>query len=104
VRGLVPLRVLRSARAVPLARETRHGRATLVVAMTDPEDVGAVDELAFACGMPIRAVRAEEREVLRALGLSPESDVPGLGPIDLGLGDALSAEAADWVVPVAERP
>jgi len=101
VHHLVPLRVLRAARAIPVAREAGRGGVTLVVAMAEPGDLRAIDELAFAAGMRIRPVQADEREVLRALGLAPEGSGPALEAIDIGPAED-GPDPAGWVVPVAD--
>jgi hypothetical protein len=106
--ALVPLRFLRAIRAVPVARENVGGRATLVVAMSDPDDLRAIDELAFATGMRIRAVRADEAEILRALEPAAEPacepEDAWLAPSAIELGPTEKQPMSEsWLVPLADE-
>ena len=106
VAGLVPVRLLRAMRAVPLSRENVRGRGTLVVAMADPGDLRAVDELAFATGMRIRPVSADETDILRALGAGREPSPAreeALTLIDIGPVDEEPPASGLWLLPVAEE-
>jgi type IV pilus assembly protein PilB len=67
VLALVPARILRARRAIPLEKLTEHRRGPLVVAFADPSDLGSVDEIAFATGLAIKAVLAAEWDVDQAL-------------------------------------
>lgn len=49
--------IARHVRAVPLGVSTK-GSQVLVVAMADPDDIAAIDELQFASGMRVRPVAA----------------------------------------------
>jgi len=75
IRSLVPLDLLRRCRAFPVAVEGGHEPATLVVAMVDPGNLDDIEDLAFASGMNVRPLAAEEREILIALGLEGAPDV-----------------------------
>jgi len=103
---LAPESLWRAACAVPVAREAGRGRTTLVVAMRDPDDLVAIDDLAFATGMRIRALRGEEQEILRALGRSSEPPAPShwLAPeaIELGPEEEDPTLLPGWFVPLAE--
>lgn len=48
--------VLERCHATPVAYEPDAGNGTLVVAMDDPRNLQALDEIAFASGMRVRAV------------------------------------------------
>ncbi|HTP49673.1 MAG TPA: hypothetical protein VMK42_03160 [Anaeromyxobacteraceae bacterium] len=103
---LAPESLWRATCAVPVAREPGRGRTTLVVVMRDPDDLVAIDDLAFATGMRIRALRGEEQQILRALGPSSEPPAPGnwLAPevIELGPEEEDPTLLPGWLVPLAE--
>lgn len=65
---LVPARVIETRRVLPveLLSETRRG--PLVVATSDPLDVIALDEVAFASGKAVRAVLASKLQIDVAIG------------------------------------
>ena len=67
VLALVPEKLMRARRALPLARLTEHRRGPLVVALADPGDLAAVDELAFASGLQVKPVLAADEDLDRAL-------------------------------------
>ncbi len=73
----VPERLLREHRVIPLKLEGN----TLTLAITDPLNVRAIDEIRLTTGFAVEALIAVEEEVLRALdrylGLGSE-DVAGL--------------------------
>lgn len=76
---LVPERLIRSRRVLPIARLAEGRRGPLVVALADPADLGVLDEIAFATGMDVRPVLASEREIELAIarhldGVSPARD------------------------------
>jgi len=60
---LLPLKVAVRYQVIPLARENRR----LTVAITDPNDLLALDELAFITGCVIEPLLATERTILNAL-------------------------------------
>jgi type IV pilus assembly protein PilB len=67
VLSLVPERLMRSRRVLPLARLSDGKRGPLVVALPDPGDLAAIDEIAFATGMQVKPVLAAEPDIERAL-------------------------------------
>jgi type IV pilus assembly protein PilB len=67
VLALVPARLVRLRKALPLERIGTGRRGPLVVALPDPGDLSALDELAFATGMAIRPVLAGEADLDRAI-------------------------------------
>jgi type IV pilus assembly protein PilB len=67
VLSLVPERLMRARRVVPLARLSDGKRGPLVVALPDPGDLAAIDEIAFATGMQVKPVLAAEPDIERAL-------------------------------------
>ncbi len=67
VLSLVPEKVIRSRKVLPIARLREHRRGPLVVACVDPNDLTVLDELAFATGLEIRPVLASEEEIAQAI-------------------------------------
>jgi type IV pilus assembly protein PilB len=67
VLSLVPARLMRARRVVPLARLDETRRGPLVVAVADPSDLGLIDELSFATGLDVRPVLASEADLDRAI-------------------------------------
>ena len=64
---LVPERLVRERRVLPLARLAEGRRGPLVVALAEPGNLGVVDEIAFATGLQIRPVLASEADLERAI-------------------------------------
>jgi type IV pilus assembly protein PilB len=77
VLALVPERLMRQRRVVPLARLSDSRRGPLVVALADPGDLGALDELAFVTGMQVKPVLAAEADIERALARVLDGVLPG---------------------------
>ncbi len=67
VLALVPERLIRARKALPVERLSTGRRGPLVVALPDPSDLSALDEIAFATGMAVRPVLAAEAELERAI-------------------------------------
>jgi len=65
--SLIPEKVIRSRKVLPVARLREHRRGPLVVALADPTDLTVIDELSFATGLEIRPVLASEEELERAI-------------------------------------
>jgi type IV pilus assembly protein PilB len=65
--ALVPEKVVRSRKVLPLARLSEHRRGPLVVACPDPSDLRVLDELSFATGLEIRPMLSSEEELERAI-------------------------------------
>lgn len=79
VLSLVPEKLVRSRKVLPIARLREHRRGPLVVACPDPSDLHVLDELAFATGLEIRPVLASEDELDRAIArhlLGPGAELP----------------------------
>ena len=60
---LIPAKLAQRYQVIPLSRDNRR----LVVAITDPSDLLALDELAFGTGCVIEPLLASERTILNAL-------------------------------------
>jgi type IV pilus assembly protein PilB len=63
VLSLVPEKVIRARKVLPVARLREHRRGPLLVACADPTDLVVLDELSFATGLEIRPVLASEEEL-----------------------------------------
>lgn len=67
VLALVPQRLVRERKALPIERLGNGKRGPLVVALADPSDLRTLDDLAFATGMVVRPVLAAEADLDRAI-------------------------------------
>ncbi len=67
VLSLLPEKLMRGRRALPLARLREHRRGPLVVALADPSDLTVLDEISFATGLEVRPVLASEEELDHAI-------------------------------------
>jgi len=84
VLALVPARLVRARKALPIEQLGSGRRGPLVVALADPGDLGALDELAFATGMAVKPVLAAEADLDRAIarlldGVVVQRDVGSFG-------------------------
>lgn len=64
---LLPERLIRARRVLPLGRLGPRWGGAVVVATADPFDLKALDEVAFAAGRAVRAVLAAEEDLDRAI-------------------------------------
>ncbi len=67
VLALVPPKLVRGRRVLPLARLTESRRGPLVVALADPGDLAVLDELAFVTGLDVRPALATEADLDQAI-------------------------------------
>jgi len=88
---LVPERVLRERRVLPVALRLEGRREALVVATADPLDVHALDDVAFASGRQVRPVLATEWDIDRALSRHLGRGFHR-GGVGLSSGSAVDAE------------
>lgn len=65
--ALVPRKLIRARRALPLEKLSEHRRGPLVVAFADPADLPAVDEISFVTGLDVRPVLAAEWDIEQAI-------------------------------------
>lgn len=82
VLALVPPRLIRTRKALPVQRLGPGRRGPLVVAVPDPSDLAMLDEVAFATGMAVKPVLAAEADLDRAIarlldGIELRPKVPG---------------------------
>jgi type IV pilus assembly protein PilB len=64
---LVPAKILEARNLLPLELLTECRRGPLLVATSDPLDVGGLDEVAFASGKQVRPVLAAKSQLATAL-------------------------------------
>jgi len=80
VLALVPTRLIRSRKVLPLAKLTESRRGPLLVALASPGDLAVLDEIAFASGLDVRPVLATEADldqaITRLLGARGEASGP----------------------------
>jgi len=67
VLALVPEKLVRARRVLPLAKLPEGRRGPLVVALADPSDLAVLDELAFVTGLSIRPVLSTETDLDTAI-------------------------------------
>jgi type IV pilus assembly protein PilB len=64
---LIGAELARRHQVVPLQKMNQGGQDVLVVAVADPSDVAAMDEVTRACGMKVLAVLAAAEQVAEAI-------------------------------------
>jgi type IV pilus assembly protein PilB len=64
---IVPERLVRSRKVLPIDRLGQGKRGPVVVALADPADLAVLDEIAFATGMAVKPVLAAESDIDRAI-------------------------------------
>ncbi|HTG36802.1 MAG TPA: hypothetical protein VLB76_28125 [Thermoanaerobaculia bacterium] len=96
VLGLIPEKLARRCRAVPFSVEL--GRLDL--ALMDPRNLSAQDEIAFASGKRVKVYVAEELRVLEALDKYYHEECPSRFGMVL---DRLNRARFLWEKPAAER-
>ena len=97
---LVPEKLIRRRRIFPVALGTKKRSGPLVVATSEPQDLVALDEVAFATGMDVKPILASRRN-LEAL-IARHLDEPTPGHVD-GLEFPVDAEVPVVVAPVVPR-
>jgi len=63
----LPEKLIRARRVIPLAITGDERQGPLVVAMRDPRDLAALDDVRFAAGLPVQPVLASEKEIDQAI-------------------------------------
>jgi type IV pilus assembly protein PilB len=98
---LVPERLVRERRVLPLAILSGSRRGYLLVATGDPGDIRTLDDVAFASGMEVRAVLAGDADLEQAIERNLSGKPPPPRPRAVDLPDA-----DEWmqVVPVGHGP
>jgi hypothetical protein len=69
VLALVPEKLIRSRKVLPLELEGIGRRGGLVVALADPADLRVIDEISFATGMTVHPVLGSEQDIDAAIAL-----------------------------------
>jgi len=64
----LPEKLIRARKVMPLAITGDPRRGSLVVAMTNPRDLAALDEIRFAARIAVQPVLASESEIDQAIG------------------------------------
>jgi type IV pilus assembly protein PilB len=64
---LVPERLIRARKIFPFAQRREQGRMTLLVATSAPQDLTALDEIAFVTGMRVKGALASDRDIEHAI-------------------------------------
>jgi len=67
VLALVPERLIRSRKVLPLARLNETRRGPLVVACANPGDLAVLDEISFVTGLEVKPMLASEDDLDRAI-------------------------------------
>ena len=85
VLALVPPRLIRSRKVLPLARLKESRRGPLVVALSDPGDLAVLDEIGFASGLDVRPALATEADLDQAIArlLGAREGAARRQPLDL---------------------
>ena len=97
--SLLPEKLIRGRRVLPLARLREHRRGPLLVALVDPSDLSVIDELSFATGLEIRPVLASEAELDHAI----ENHL-GTGTRETGLPRAIDLPEDTSPLSAARKP
>jgi Type II secretion system (T2SS), protein E, N-terminal domain len=65
--GLVPEKLVRAHKVLPIALATESRRGPLIVATGEPQNLTLLDEIAFVTGKTVKAVLAGDRDLDRAI-------------------------------------
>ncbi len=105
VLALVPERLVRARRALPLARLSEARRGPLAVALADPADLALLDEIAFATGMQVKASLVAEGDLDRAIARHYGGEAPPAPPKGfVAREDAIELPEDTSPLTVAKRP
>jgi hypothetical protein len=84
VLAMLPERVIRRCRALPLELEADAGKTRLLVAFARPDDLHLVDEVVFAAGLDVAPALAGEDDLAEAIARHLDRtrvDAHGLRPL-----------------------
>lgn len=78
LKKLIPLEVAEKHKLVPIGLDGEYGKQsdTLVIAMSDPTDLNALDEIRFLTGKRVNPVLAAPREIDSIISLQYRGSVP----------------------------
>lgn len=104
--SLVPASLARRHRVVPVSlnRSTRPGRWSLLVAIADPRDIPALDDLAFVTGHRIVAAVTDSADLDCALSRHYGIGVEAESLVDLSDGPGLAHVTKGYFDPDLSRP
>jgi hypothetical protein len=77
--AILPNRWIRALRAYPVGVEPGPHGPVVIVAMANPNDLAALDDIAFATGLRVRARAATRDEVDRIIAAGVESGAGSAG-------------------------
>jgi type IV pilus assembly protein PilB len=99
--SLLPEKIIRRRLAFPVAVEDGSRRGRLVVAMANPADLEALDEIAFATGRPVSPVPASLNQIRRAIAVHLDGRAPSAAPLPIDLPEEETPKTSDWLIPTA---
>jgi hypothetical protein len=74
--GLLQPRWIRLLRAFPVAVERGFHGPAILVAMANPDDLAAIDDIAFATGLRVNVLPVSQEEIDRAIAVHLDSKEP----------------------------
>jgi hypothetical protein len=93
--SLLQPRWIRLLRAFPVAVERGAHGPTIVVAMANPGDLAAIDDIAFATGLRVKVLPVSQEEIDRAIAARVDSENPWVPDLE-----SVPVEAQGIVPPV----
>ena len=103
VLALVPAEIAARYTCLPLVRRREAGGEVLYVAMEDPENLTAVDDLSFRTGLAVRPCIGGPRQLRQAIALCYERQGNRQEPVRLHFEEAASARGGDGEILLEER-
>ncbi|MBN1572728.1 MAG: hypothetical protein JW984_05960 [Deltaproteobacteria bacterium] len=100
---LIPKEMAGKFKAVPVRIAVSFGKKTLLVAMSDPLDIKAIEEIQFASGYRIQPVLSKEHSIMNALSHYYNFDTGYIDPRDsrrLSSGDGKDENYSDDVMTI----
>jgi hypothetical protein len=99
--SLLPEKIIRRRLAFPVAVEGGSLRGRIVVAMVNPSDLDALDEISFATGRPVSPVPASPAEVRQAIAVHLDGRPASAAPVPIELPEEETPRTSDWLIPTA---
>lgn len=103
VLDLIPSEIAGKYTALPIVKEREAGREILYVAMEDPSNLSATDDLAFRTGCELRPCLAGPVQIRKAISLCYDGIAFHERPVELDLGDAEPLTSSDHEAQVDEH-
>lgn len=108
VLALVPASIAERDRVVPLRLDRGAGRPVLMVAVSNPRNLGPLDELAFRTGTRVSAVLASDADLdaalLRLYGIDVQRHTKASSMVDLEMESAPDSAAAGVEAQIIHDP